>query len=31
MFLEGKKFPYGNLSDAQWRAHVYDIVYFITT
>ena len=30
MFLEGKKFPYGNLSESQWQQHVYQIVTFIT-
>ena len=30
MFLEGKKFPSGNLSSFKWRIYVYDIVRFCT-
>ena len=30
MFLDGRKFPNGNLEDAQWRMHVYHIVDFVT-
>lgn len=30
MFLEGKMFPYGNLSNEKWRIHTYDIVHFIS-
>ena len=30
MFLEGKKFPNGELEENQWRVHVYDIVEFVT-
>ena len=25
MFLDGKMFPYGNLSTDKWRVHSYDI------
>ncbi len=31
MFLKGKKFPYGDMTEEQWRQHVIDIVNFITT
>ena len=31
MFLEGKMFPYGTLSQERWRMHVYDIANFVTT
>lgn len=31
MFLEGKMFPYGTLSNEKWRMHVYDIANFVTT
>jgi hypothetical protein len=31
LFLEGKKFPNGNLSSFKWRMYVFDIVRFITT
>jgi hypothetical protein len=30
MFLEGKMFPYGNLSMDKWTVHCYDICQFIT-
>ena len=30
MFLEGKVFPSGNLSEEKWRIHVYDITHFVT-
>lgn len=30
MFLEGKKFPQGNLSSLRWRYYVMDIVRFVT-
>ena len=30
MFLEGKKFPSGELDEEQWRVHVYNIVDFLT-
>lgn len=30
MFIEGKKFPQGNLSSFKWRIYVYDIVRFAT-
>ena len=30
MFLDGRRFPNGNLADAQWRTHVYHIVDFVT-
>ena len=30
MFLDGRKFPNGNLEDTQWRMHVYHIVDFVT-
>lgn len=30
LFLEGKKFPQGNLSPACWRFYVMDIVRFCT-
>lgn len=29
MFLEGKKFPYGNLTTTQWQQHTYQIIEFI--
>lgn len=29
MFLEGKKFPYGNLTQPQWQAHTFQIINFI--
>ena len=29
MFLDGKKFPYGNLSQSQWQQHTYQIINFI--
>ena len=31
MFLKGKKFPYGDLTEPQWRQHVIDIINFIQT
>jgi hypothetical protein len=31
MFLQGKKFPYGDLTAAQYKQHVYNIVHFVTT
>lgn len=31
MFLDGKRFPYGDLTEAQWRQHVVDIVNFVST
>lgn len=31
MFLEGRKFPDGCLTNDQWRTHVHDIIHFITT
>jgi len=31
MFLEGKMFPSGTLSEDKWRMHVYDIANFVTT
>jgi glutamate racemase len=31
MFLEGKMFPYGSLSQEKWRNHVYDMAIFLTT
>ena len=30
MFLEGRKFPNGELEEEQWRMHVYHIVDFVT-
>lgn len=30
IFLEGKMFPYGNLSEEKWRNHVYDISHFVS-
>jgi hypothetical protein len=30
LFLEGKKFPAGNLSELRWRYYVMDIVRFFT-
>ena len=30
MFLEGKRFPYGELTEQQWRYHVYDILNFVS-
>ena len=30
LFIEGKKFPTGNLSSFKWRCYVYDIVRFLT-
>ena len=30
MFLEGKKFPEGNLESSQWKQHTYHIVDFIS-
>ena len=30
MFIEGKKFPHGQLSPFKWRIYVYDIVKFVT-
>lgn len=30
MFLEGKRFPYGELTEKQWRYHVYDILNFVS-
>jgi hypothetical protein len=30
IFLEGKMFPYGNLSQEKWRIHVYDICHVIS-
>lgn len=30
MFMEGKKFPAGNLSELRWRYYVMDIVRFFT-
>jgi hypothetical protein len=29
--LDGKTFPFGNLNEAKWRVHVYDISNFIYT
>ena len=29
MFLDGKKFPFGNLSVLQWQQHTYQIIDFI--
>jgi hypothetical protein len=31
LFLEGKKFPTGNLTIFKWRMYIFDIVRFITT
>lgn len=31
MFLDGKRFPTGYLTKAQWRQHVLDIVNFVST
>lgn len=31
MFLNGKRFPYGDLTEQQHRQHVHDIVNFIST
>ena len=31
MFLDGKMFPYGQLSQEKWKVHIYDIANFITT
>ena len=31
MFLDGKRFPYGELTQDQYRQHVLDILNFIST
>jgi len=30
MFLNGRKFPSGNIKEAKWREYVHDILQFIT-
>lgn len=30
LFMEGKKFPSGSLSQFKWRCYIYDIVRFLT-
>lgn len=29
MFLEGKKFPFGNLTGGQWKQHTFQIIHFV--
>ena len=30
LFLAGKKFPNGNISERKWRSYVHDIIQFVT-
>ena len=31
LYLNGKKFPQGNIKEAKWRAYVHDIVQFLSS
>jgi hypothetical protein len=31
LFINGKKFPSGNIQESKWRAYIHDIISFLSS
>lgn len=31
LFIDGKKFPQGNIREKKWRSYIHDVIQFLST
>lgn len=31
LFIDGKKFPQGNIRERKWRSYIHDVIQFLST